>query len=54
MKKNQKQKLHINKFQIAKINTPQQIVGGNGGNDNLEDDNDPIKTSPTIGNNGGI
>ena len=39
MKKNQNQKLTINKFQIAKISNPQFIIGGN--------DDDPPKTRPT-------
>lgn len=47
MKKKQKKKLNINKFQIAKINNPQLIIGGHI--NKVEDDDDPIKTSPTIG-----
>lgn len=46
MKKEQKQKLHISKFQIAKINNPQYIVGGNGSGF-LGDDDNPPKTRPT-------
>ncbi len=46
MKKNQKQKLCINKFQIAKINNPQLVIGGNF--NNTGNDDDPPKTTPTV------
>jgi hypothetical protein len=40
----QKEKLSLKKFQIAKIKNPQKILGGNG-NNGSDDDDDTVNTA---------
>jgi hypothetical protein len=41
----QKEKLSLKKFQIAKIKNPQKILGGNGNNGSDDDDDDTVNTA---------